>query len=95
MTTTSNESDTRSLDVDTLIPGDVRRRQGDHLFYADGTPVVMRWAGGERHGTAAGLAPGTVYDWQVVEWADGTRDKVAPHVLERATGGATHEVAVS
>lgn len=51
-------------------------------YYADGTPVVMRWAGGEKRGVACGMSTDKgPYQFQAVTWDDGGADLVAPHVL--------------
>jgi hypothetical protein len=52
-------------------------------YYADHTPVLMRAGGQTRHGVAAGRVAAHPYDLQVVRWADGGTDHVAPHVLHR------------
>jgi hypothetical protein len=53
-------------------------------YHPDGTSVVMRWVGGERAGITRGMKKGAGYDWQIVEWPDGTTDAVAPHTLHLA-----------
>lgn len=54
-------------------------------YYADGTPVVMRWTGGEKSGTTAGMTVGRrPYAFQAVTFEDGTTSNVAPHALHRA-----------
>jgi hypothetical protein len=50
-------------------------------YWADGTALVMRARGEHRRGIAAGRIAGHPYDYQVVRWADGSTDNVAPHVL--------------
>ncbi|MBT2492364.1 hypothetical protein J7E96_28410 [Streptomyces sp. ISL-96] len=53
-------------------------------YYADGTPVVMRWTGGEKPGTTAGMTVDRgPYAFQAVTFEDGTTSNVAPHVLHR------------
>jgi hypothetical protein len=52
--------------------------------YADGTRVLMTWAGGTKEGTAFGRYIGSApYQFQAVRWDDESEDGVAPHVLSR------------
>lgn len=55
-------------------------------YYADGTRVVARTTGVERHGTTFGMTEGsaTMYGFQAIRWDDGGEDLVAPHVVYRA-----------
>jgi hypothetical protein len=55
-------------------------------YYADGTAVVMQTPGTSRTGTTAGIKTAFPYAFQLVDWPDGTRGAVAPHVLRRAPG---------
>lgn len=56
-------------------------------YFADETNVIMRWAGGEKHGTTFGMSiDSSPYQSQAVRWDDGGEDLIAPHVLHRATG---------
>lgn len=59
-------------------------------YYADGTVVIMRWVGGEKHGTTFGMSVDSgPYQFQAVRWTEGGEDLIAPQVLHRATETAS------
>ncbi|MEV4972016.1 hypothetical protein [Streptomyces scopuliridis] len=72
----------RPLVEDTTTP--VTMFDPELTYFADGTRVVMRWSGGERHGVTFGMSTDRgPYAFQAVRWEDGGEDGVAPHVLHR------------
>ncbi|MFG2404232.1 hypothetical protein ACGFR8_07810 [Streptomyces brevispora] len=72
----------KSLDQDVTTPATMF--DPELTYYADGTPVVMRWEGGEETGATVGMTTyRNPYAYQAVQFEDGTIKKVAPHVLHR------------
>lgn len=79
------DTDIRSLTEDYTPPATIF--DSSLTYYADDTPVIMRWIGPDRAGVTVGMRasglPNT-YAFQMVRWdVDGTTDAVAPHVLHR------------
>ena len=72
----------KALDADVTLTAN--QFDPELTYFADGTPVEMRWTGGERRGMTVGMSEDVApYAFQAVRWDDGTEDGVAPHVLHR------------